>query len=273
MLYLSRHTFRAPFCSWPELPLSKIQKEKGLPFVIDRSEGQQCCLDLRCFREHLLLRGSELSRCSLPPHLPWIALGVVQQSKNRLNRKGLAGAKTEEEREKERKKEKTESRTETDTFLQEDSRTRLWIAQPLAEIAPLRTDRKEKRDFRRQCITGQSSRLRCVVIHLGFASQAEGGELKQQHKMAFMSQFTVRCVYNVFTGSAGLVALSASCRTPDKGQRRGASSQELEPDNAMTSVRIQSNPYFLSAPGYVRVVGSLRGISQVMIWRCFRLHR
>lgn len=40
-----------------------------------------------------------------------------------------------------------------------------------------------------------------MVIHLGFASQAEGGELKQQHKMAFMSQFTVRCVYKVFTGS------------------------------------------------------------------------
>lgn len=41
-----------------------------------------------------------------------------------LNRKGLAGTKTEEERKKERKKEKSESRTETDTLLQDDSHTR-----------------------------------------------------------------------------------------------------------------------------------------------------
>lgn len=41
-----------------------------------------------------------------------------------LNRKGLAGTKTKEERKKERKKEKSESRTETDTLLQDDSHTR-----------------------------------------------------------------------------------------------------------------------------------------------------
>lgn len=41
-----------------------------------------------------------------------------------LNRKGLAGTKTKEERKKERKKEKRESRTETDTLLQDDSHTR-----------------------------------------------------------------------------------------------------------------------------------------------------
>lgn len=52
-------------------------------------------------------------------------------------------------------------------------------------IVTLRTDRKEKRDFQRLCIIGQSSRLICVVMHLGFASHAEGGEAKAATQNGF----------------------------------------------------------------------------------------
>lgn len=86
------------------------------------------------------------------------------------------------------------------------------------------TDRKEKRDFARQCVIGQSSRLIRVVIHLGFVSQAEGGETKAATQMTFISQFNVRyamCSLTLLQFSRA----SYSCYTPDKGQLRCASFQ------------------------------------------------
>lgn len=68
-------------CSLPELPLSKIQKEAGLPFVTDWSEGQQYCLDLKFSRKRILLHRDELSGCvpSVQAHLLWIALWAFQE--------------------------------------------------------------------------------------------------------------------------------------------------------------------------------------------------
>lgn len=61
------------------------------------------------------------------------------------------------------------------------------MTQPLTQpyVVPPRTDGKEKRGFQRQCTEGQRSRLICVVIHLGFVSQAEGGETKAATQNGF----------------------------------------------------------------------------------------
>lgn len=119
-------------------------------------------------------------------------------------------------------------------------------------IAPLRTHSKEKRDFWRQCITGQSSRLICVVIHLGFARQAEGGETEAATQNGFFVSVYRKVYVQCLRGLWGsLVGPSAACSAPDKGQLGCTSFQVQVLDGDMTGVHIQSNPYFLWTPDYV----------------------
>lgn len=94
--------------TWKPPLTKKIRKEDGSPFVISWREGQQQLLEWGVFfffffREHIPSCTAELAGCVqfCEPRLHWIALWNKRID---TNRKGLAGAKTEEDRRKKRRK-------------------------------------------------------------------------------------------------------------------------------------------------------------------------
>lgn len=111
LLHLSRHTENLFTRYLKTTSDKKIRKEDDSPFVISWSEGQQQLLEWGVLFFFFFLQGVHpIMHCRAcwvcafcEPHLHWIALWNKRID---TNRKGLAGAKTEEDRRKKRRKKK-----------------------------------------------------------------------------------------------------------------------------------------------------------------------